>query len=830
MLPTVRRQVGNLSRQCTDPARAETKMMEAINASQRKSLAILRRNFLQKTQARGMGTVDAIKMASNLTQASATMGKDGVNKGILFKIMKIKVEDAEKHLKIVSRQQQKAHQCLRDHLPRGSSRQVAFFDLLSSSTTSTWDKEKERLEKKLTHMTAKQASRTPEIIEGVKVGDAALGPSPDPPNPLIWGGDEVKTKITPSMTTVLNMPPKTTKHEQVDILEVETNVEIMLTKMRWEQKEMKELRQDLEDGDHRTQEERMLDKSTYNPVTGTLDFSKLRTRDLKTKRDVIVPKEGTQEEEEKMSSLKTEIMNITKEYIKDKCTPSGAPLEAPFPREAEKGIKDLQKLCEEQDLVVYETDKSGRLTINKRENYNHTMEQHTCNDREVTRQEAHLMERTLNNHTLQVARALGVGAGCTDSQAARLKAALINQDKEPPVLYGTPKDHKPVAPGDEDKGPPARPICGARKAPNGQLSDLLSRLLDPMCDMEAEERGSECRSTEDMLSSLEDLNQELAQEMEDTNSDCSKEEIIVGSMDVKSLYPSIDIEEATQTVKRLVTKYYHTMENINAKEAARYLALALTEDRVEKLGLEEILPARKTNRGPRPGISSPEVMFTALNQEVLDAESRLGPPAREPTEAEEIVIVATMVAEAVRTAMTNHLYQINGKWHVQSKGGPMGNSLTGVLARAVMLEWDGELQVLISGSRIDRLQDKRYVDDQVGVYRALPPGAQWCPVTQDVVILNAEEDTREPDRCTMETVRSAANTISRHIVMTCDYPTNNPSGKMPVLDIQCWIEGGEVKYEHYRKPMASKYTLLEESALPARVKRTTTTPRRWFEP
>ena len=144
-----------------------------------------------------------------------------------------------------------------------------------------------------------------------------------------------------------------------------------------------------------------------------------------------------------------------------------------------------------------------------------------------------------------------------------------------------------------------------------------------------------------------------------------------------------------------------------------------------------------------------------------------------------------------------------------------------VLARAVMLDWDYKFDKVIQKSSINRKMNKRYVDDQVGVYKTLAPGAKWCSNIQNFVIEDPENDTRLPDHSTMDVVRDAANTVSSHIIMTSDCPSDNIGGKMPVLDIQCWIEGGEVRFEHYRKPMCSDRTLLSDSALPARVKRNT---------
>ena len=65
--------------------------------------------------------------------------------------------------------------------------------------------------------------------------------------------------------------------------------------------------------------------------------------------------------------------------------------------------------------------------------------------------------------------------------------------------------------------------------------------------------------------------------------------------------------------------------------------------------------------------------------------------------------------------------------------------------------------------------------------------------------------------------------ISPMVELTADCPSANPSGMMPLLDLQVWVEGGLVLYQHYRKPMANPLLMLELSAMPAAMKRTALT-------
>ena len=58
------------------------------------------------------------------------------------------------------------------------------------------------------------------------------------------------------------------------------------------------------------------------------------------------------------------------------------------------------------------------------------------------------------------------------------------------------------------------------------------------------------------------------------------------------------------------------------------------------------------------------------------------------------------------------------------------------------------------------------------------------------------------------------------IQMEEDVPSNHDGGKIPILDLKCWMEvDGEKRFQHFEKPMAIKLVLSASSALPAKQKR-----------
>ena len=73
----------------------------------------------------------------------------------------------------------------------------------------------------------------------------------------------------------------------------------------------------------------------------------------------------------------------------------------------------------------------------------------------------------------------------------------------------------------------------------------------------------------------------------------------------------------------------------------------------------------------------------------------------------------------------------------------------------------------------------------------------------------------------MTFIKNIANKIHKSIQVTIDYPSNYTNGRMPVLDLEQWIEEVEVegnsKYQilhsHYMKNIASQNVINKESAL-----------------
>ena len=96
------------------------------------------------------------------------------------------------------------------------------------------------------------------------------------------------------------------------------------------------------------------------------------------------------------------------------------------------------------------------------------------------------------------------GVGSTWGQQDRVAGASTDTSVPAPALDGLRKDHKTLLPGQEQTGPPVRPVCKASQAPNNQLGYFLSRIVNDYAD--CAEHKTECHSSEEIRAAFEGFN------------------------------------------------------------------------------------------------------------------------------------------------------------------------------------------------------------------------------------------------------------------------------------------------------------------------------------
>ena len=140
----------------------------------------------------------------------------------------------------------------------------------------------------------------------------------------------------------------------------------------------------------------------------------------------------------------------------------------------------------------------------------------------------------------------------------------------------------------------------------------------------------------------------------------------------------------------------------------------------------------------------------------------------------------------------NHVYTVGDKFYLQSSGGPIGLKLTGILAEVVMMDWDKRfLQTLRENGIVMRMYG-RYVDDETNI---------------------AQNDSGEDNATFVNKILAIANSIEEGIEMEIDVCENHSDGKLPILDMKCWIDNdGNAMYQHYEKPVSTKLVISSRSA------------------
>ena len=817
MRRTASDRVRELARVCTDPEEAERLMREAVKWGLQQNRRTIRVIKLERLWKSGVGTSKVEKLGQRLAK-EARGGRRGAQEvreaGKIARkkvgmLMEDKLRDAEADLKLARIQFHKAKKLLWRTIPWWSRAGAGLREVVRVEMALEWNEKMTKMTNAVNFLIDKfrrsRLDKVPETWRGVRVSDEALGEELQLPPAFLSEGVR---NVTEAAKEILKLPPKTAIFSKITLKDIQVEVvKAVEVKARWELMEMEERQTSGQSREEAMEEERMATQ-VHNKQEGTLNLSKMRVTSLPTNKEVILPDERPEREEASLRGFGTEVIEVARKYIRENVDKSGNPRERNLTDEQEAGLRDVQRLISQKNYVVTKTDKSDRLCLMTEQDYIQTGETHVEGDIVKTRKEIEQNEDILNCHALQMCRTLGLcdGQDC----ARRLKSAILNQNTLPPSLYFTIKDHKPSTPG---QPLPARPVCGAIRAHNGQLGLMLAKVLDAASDVLAKANETESDSTQDMLATIE----------EKINRNSNINQLVFFSTDVKSLYPSLQVEPCAAIVARMLQESRLVIEGVNWNEAVFYLALTLDRAKVTELGLDEVVPKWKGRRGRPPGITTKEVRGPL--QAEKDWESSLFyPPSRAMTREEKTKVLSLCVQQGLLAALDAHLYTWHREVKEQQEGLPIGLDLTRAVARLVMLDWDQQFLQLVRSNNITFHMYSRYIDDTANGAEALKAGTRWSDEEERMILHPhlVEEDLAVPsDTRTAKEIAKMGSSISQMISLTWDCPSNNANKKMALLDTEVWVEENKVWYEHYRKPMANPLLMMEMSAMPAKVKRTT---------
>ena len=120
------------------------------------------------------------------------------------------------------------------------------------------------------------------------------------------------------------------------------------------------------------------------------------------------------------------------------------------------------------ELVYFQTDKSGKMSADTVSNFTEKMGPHLVNCEQVDFDEVDRIQEVNNSKAKCWMRI--VGAGSMWGHEDRIKQAVSTTSGMPPVLNGLHKDHKKV---DDNGEPPMRPVFAANCGPVSRLANIL---------------------------------------------------------------------------------------------------------------------------------------------------------------------------------------------------------------------------------------------------------------------------------------------------------------------------------------------------------------------
>ena len=154
-----------------------------------------------------------------------------------------------------------------------------------------------------------------------------------------------------------------------------------------------------------------------------------------------------------------------------------------------------------------------------------------------------------------------------------------------------------------------------------------------------------------------DVDQEWVQDM-------SRPMVVIGS-DAVSLFPSMAKLESADEVAEAVLESSMKWDNINWKEATRFLVLGRDEAWCRSSGLYRVLPWRKHKQGSRPGLTGQGPMGAEADDE-KQWEFRRGAIL---TNSDKKKVMAEVLRLCVELMYSTHIYTFGGRYYVQAEGG-----------------------------------------------------------------------------------------------------------------------------------------------------------------
>ena len=266
-------------------------------------------------------------------------------------IMKDKITQAHKELRKLKYNETK---CWRENKPILQREGVneLYEEEWKKEKTSKREMYKEKRKSKIEWMKMKYENRdtVPEEYQGVIIKDQDISNGFEK-ECKVYGGVE----LTENEKTALSLHPKHTIFEKVNMLQCEAEFEKALTKLRWKEKAA---------NDRNNIENKIYKEDAFDFEKQIFDFRKARAVNLPFNIRTNMPSKIEDKKEIPLLELKMKLKEVTEEYIRKNKTEMNN-----LSPEEKEGIKSLVKRRDDKEIIMYQTDKSGKMAIDTVSNY-----------------------------------------------------------------------------------------------------------------------------------------------------------------------------------------------------------------------------------------------------------------------------------------------------------------------------------------------------------------------------------------------------------------------------------------------------------------------------
>ena len=206
----------------------------------------------------------------------------------------------------------------------------------------------------------------------------------------------------------------------------------------------------------------------YNPERRELDMRKLRATEVKSNKRVYLPKPVNDVTEEQILTRGCMIKKIVSDFIINSKTVRN------IMQSEMRGVKKLRKRIKENEIIVFSTDKSGKLAVADLETYRKMGEVHVKGDKIVSWKVVEEAQTEVKDHLKGLNKVFRTGENFGEKQCSRTQQAKQAANLVLPLLYMMAKDHKETREGELPK---CRPVCGASSTMNQEMSEWVSTIF-----------------------------------------------------------------------------------------------------------------------------------------------------------------------------------------------------------------------------------------------------------------------------------------------------------------------------------------------------------------